>query len=196
MRILVTLFVVALTIVVATAAAPNPNELDWAGLEALFTKANFTETNYIGHQGGMEYKDMTRKGGYLVGLDLVITRFEKSNDVVRGFTPVFLTKTGRFLGGTHGAHNGVKLVHLIAKPGYGVGQITGQFDGIALRRIKIRFDHLKGLGLDPNDSYESDWIGDYPGLKDATIDTKGALAIGVTGCSGKGVGGMKLIILK
>ena len=114
---------------------------------------------------------------------------------VHGIRPIYLTKNGQKDGQTWGGRGGNSNFRIVAKPGYAVGKVSGQFDGTAIRRLKVRFDRIYGLKLNPKESYETEWIGEYDDAKETNADTNGHLLVGLSGKSGAGLDAVRLVCL-
>ena len=169
---------------------------DWKELARLVAGEAYAKTPMVGHDGSFQFiKDIPAQGAILTGFECVLTPFRQSLSTVRGVRPVFLTDSGQITGSSWGAPKGNAVFKVIAKPGYAVGKISGQFDGIALRRLKVRFDRICGLKLDPKDSYETDWIGQFERAEEASVETHGRLPIGLSGNYGAGLDGLRLVCL-
>ena len=85
------------------------------------------------------------------------------------------------------------MIRLIAKDGYAVGSVTvnaGEF----LNALCIRFMKIKGAGLDPSDSYVTQWFGKKVGTSQTKLDGKGAFVYGICGRRGLDVDALGLII--
>jgi hypothetical protein len=170
---------------------------DWGQLAERIGGQQFEPTKFAGHKRDKVTEDLGKQNSILIGFDVAVTPFGKSQETVRGISPVFLAKDGNAKGGTYGEKNGRDVRRIVAKPGYAVGAVSAQFDGMAYRRMKVRFDRIKGFGLDPKDTYETDWIGTYQDtLKDGKADTDGGLPVGIAISYGLGVDGIGLLSLK
>jgi hypothetical protein len=175
----------------------QPSLPDWKALAASLAKSEYQETNIAGHDSNASpIRDLPQSGGVLIGFECIIGPFKDSQETVRGVKPIFLTEGGQKEGTIWGSKKSASVLRVIAKPGFAVGRVTGQYDGVAIRRMKVRFDRLFGMKLNSADSYETDWIGSYENQTEASADTNGRLAIGLAGMCGLGVDGIRLICLK
>lgn len=169
---------------------------EWQELATLVLAEAYAKTPILGRDSiSKVIKDLPDAGAILIGFECTITPFGSSNETVRGLRPVYLTKDGQRTGSIWGAQNGNSVFRLVANPGYAVGKITTRYDGTAIRRIKIRFDRICGLKLNPKDSYESAWIGEYENLEEVSADTNGRIPIGISGKHGAGLDGISLVCL-
>jgi hypothetical protein len=135
-------------------------------------------------QGGgndPEFNEAAPAGGLLVGFEIGLQKFF-NNDVVRAMRPIF--RAGDKDKDTLGTQRGTDLkrvVKVVAKPGYAVGAITAKagltVDGMSVTFMKIAPDGR----LNPNDTYESDWIGGKGGGAPQRLGGDGTPIIGVIG---------------
>lgn len=178
------------------AAEPRGAEVPWAELRALVARGAIKESKLLSHHNGKPYKDVPEQGAVLVGFDLFMTPFKESESTVRGIRAVFQTERGELRGEIHGKHGeGVEPVAVVAKPGYAVAKVVGEFDRVAIRRLRVHFERVAGTRLDGRDEYKSEWFGAYKDrLTDkGTIDTDGSVPVGISGHSGLGLDGLRLI---
>ena len=182
----------------ALAADPDPlAATDWQQLSLAVEKGEVAATKILAQKGGSVFEEIPKGGGILVGFDLIITPFEQYENTVRGIAPVFQTRDQKTTGAFYGAKKGKTTTHLLAKPGYAVGKVTATYDGIAIRRLKVRFDKIDGLKLNTKESYESPWIGIYDSdlTFEGSIDSRGRLPVGLSGQAGLGVDGLRIVFL-
>lgn len=169
---------------------------DWQELARRISGKAYVKTRIIGQDSNTRIiRDLPESGAVLVGFDCVLAPYKRSNETVHGLRPVFLAKSGIVGGTSWGDRKGNSTFRLIAKPGYAVGKVTGQFDTVALRCLKVRFDRMHGLKLDPRDSYESAWIGLFADAEEVSAETNGRLAVGIVGKHGGGLDGFRLVCL-
>ena len=183
-----------------TAQAADPASLsatEWQQLSLAIEKGNVAATKILAQKGGSVFEEIPKGGGILVGFDLIITPFDKSENTVRGIAPVFQTRDKQVTGATYGSKKGKATTQLLAKPGYAVGKVTATYDGVAIRTLKVRFDRIDGLKLNVKDSYESPWIGTYDSAStsEGSIDSRGRLPVGLSGQFGLGIDGLRLVFL-
>jgi hypothetical protein len=98
--------------------------------------------------------------GLLVGLEYTTLGFvTPGRRIIKSLAPVFLTKEGSVKGKTYGVPSkSMEPKTLEARPGYAVGGLVT--DGTdRLNGFKVVFMRVHGVTLDPEDSYESEWIG-------------------------------------
>ena len=83
--------------------------------------------------------------------------------MVHGVRPIYLDAQGREqLGGLHGKDSGRPPVRVKAKKGYAVGAISAK-TGVGIDGLSVTFMKLDKGRLDPDQSYESDWLGGQGG---------------------------------
>jgi serine/threonine protein kinase len=104
-----------------------------------------------------KFKNVGPAGAHLVGLEV---RFEKFGDrvIARAVRPIYRVAGREEFGQQHG-NDLSGSVTLKARDGYAVGGITGKAElwchGFSLTYMRVNADG----GLDPGDSYESEWAG-------------------------------------
>lgn len=171
----------------------------WEEIERLVAQGAVKESALLSHDTSDPYKDVPEDGAVLVGFEFIMTPFKKSPSTVRGIRAIFLTKHGEIKGAQHGAEKGKPTdINIVARPGYAVGKVTGQFDGVAIRRLRIHFERMDGVKLDARDAYDSSWFGIYDRnlTTEATIDTGDHVPVGIAGRSGWGLDGLKLVFVE
>lgn len=175
----------------------KPGPPDWNALAAAIARSAYSETDIVGHDSRSRLiNDLPLPGGVLIGFECIVEAFKKSPGIVHGIRPIYLTGQGEKRGQTWAKQKGESEVRIVAKPGYAVGSLSGRYDGVALRKIKVRFDRIVGMKLDKKDSYESPWVGVHEGKgQESSVDTLGRLAIGLGGHHGGGLDGLRLICL-
>jgi hypothetical protein len=159
-----------------------------SGMPALPPKGNPTTSPIVGGktriQGGAfdpEFSETAPDGGLLVGFELGLKKFGK-NDVVRTMRPIFRVGDKESPGQLRGTDTS-RSSKVTARPGYAVGAITVKagltVDGMSITFMKIAPDGK----LDPNDAYESAWIGGMGGGPPVRLGGDGTPVIGVIGKS-------------
>ena len=74
----------------------------------------------------------------------------------------------------------LRTVASAAQPGYAVGGVTLR-SGLLINGLSLTFMRMKDGKLDPQDSYESDWVGDRTGGGEAYMGGDGAPVVGILG---------------
>ena len=136
------------------------------------------DTEIVGGFNDPVYRDTAPDGGLLVGLELGLVPFAKSEQV-KGVRPIYRTGDKETTGPQFGTE--FKTTTIVkAKEGYAIGAVTIRAglraDGLSVTFMKIGKD-----GLDPKDSYESDWVGFVDPRKPRTLTGDGKAVIGITG---------------
>jgi S1-C subfamily serine protease len=135
-------------------------------------------TQIMGGGGNATFEEAAPNGGLLIGFELGLQKFF-NNDVVRAMRPVFRAGDNESLGTQRGTVLD-KVVRVVAKPGYAVGAIIvkagATVDGMGAIFMKVTPDGR----LNPNDSYQSDWIGGQGGGAPQRLGN-GTPVIGVIG---------------
>jgi len=134
-------------------------------------------------QGGgadREFREAGSDGALLVGLEVGVGRF-LNNAVVVSVRPIFRAGDKETLGEWHGpTEKGVKeVIKVVAKPGYAVAGISVR-TGLGMDGLSLTFRKVVDGKLDPNDSYESDWVGGMGGRGSVKIGD-GTPVIGLIG---------------
>jgi hypothetical protein len=128
---------------------------------------------------GPEFRDMAPEKGMLIGFEVGLGKWGP-NDTVSAFRPIYNDEHGKeVLGGQHGKVNG-KTISVKAKPGYAVGAISAK-SVAAVDAFSLTFMKIKDGRLDPNDKYDSDWVGGGGTLPAVTAGGDGSPAIGIGG---------------
>jgi hypothetical protein len=143
--------------------------------------------------GKVPFAEAPDDGGALIGFDIGVGRFINIDNIY-ALRAVYMTRLGDVTmddrGLFHDKHlpkkkvvktQVVETVHVRAKPGYAVGGVTVR-SGLNINGLSVTFMRIKGRRLDPNQSYESEWVGDRTGGGEAYLGGDGAPAVGVFGC--------------
>lgn len=88
-----------------------------------------------------------------------------------------------------------KYLRLHAKEGYAIGGIVAKH-GNAVDRFKVIFMRIDGARLNPNDRYESVWIGGPGGDFETTLGGDGKPIIGIHGRHSSSVESLGLVQLE
>ncbi len=123
---------------------------------------------------------MAPKGGVLVGFNVVVGSFN-GNPAISEVEPIYMLNLDRSHGLQHGnvGEHGEPMV-VLAKPGYAVGGLTAR-SGKVLNGFRVTFMRRVGDSLDPNDKYDSEWIGGTEGSAEHSVGGDGKPAIGIFG---------------
>lgn len=131
----------------------------------------------------------------LVGFEMHLGPFGNSDSTVRKILPLYRTESGRVIEGKARANATTdRKRRETAKPGYVVAGVTTHSEA-GIRKMKIRYEAIRGMATNPEDHYESDWYGEWDGGRIAVLSTDGRLPVGLEGAIGIGVGETKLIVL-
>ncbi|HMF15668.1 MAG TPA: hypothetical protein VKE98_00605, partial [Gemmataceae bacterium] len=136
-------------------------------------------------------KDLSLLKGFTVWTGLWNNRM-----VIRGLQPIFFSATGAGDGPGCGHCSGPST-RIVAKEGYAVaGIVAKKTEGeILLHGLKIVFMRIDGAGLNPKDSYESDWVGGQGG-QDIRLGGDGQPIIGIFGRAGQAIDALGLVQLE
>lgn len=114
---------------------------------------------------------------------------------IRGLQPIYTTRKGQIIGDRLGGVDGTK--EYLAKPGYAINGFMITQGKFRFNGLKILYQRVSGLCLDPSDSYESEWIGDYKDTDTTTtIQSKGRMMVGFTGQGGSDLDGFGAMYMK
>jgi hypothetical protein len=135
------------------------------------------------------FTELPPQGALLVGFDLGLGRFVNI-ECIYAIRPVYLTEAGETYFQDYGLFNDrptgkrkskvLRTVRLRAQPGYAIGGLTVRH-GLHINGLSATYMRILGRGLDPTQTYVSEWVGDRTGGQEATISGGGALAVGVHG---------------
>ncbi len=139
------------------------------------------QSDPAGGTGGTPFEEIPIQGALLVGLNLTEGDFA-GHTILRAVQAIYLGPEGLLDGEPHG-NFGSDHKKLLARPGYAVGGMkvsTGaRIDGLALVFMRVRADRL-----DPDDAYESEWVGGKDGGAPIRIEGQGRPAVGLYGAVG------------
>ncbi len=132
--------------------------------------------------GGSEahtiYDDLAPEGGWLVGLRL--TKGTNWGGAIRAVQPIYQIGDQYHLGLRHGRKGGASRAQIIARPGYAIGKIFIRA-GLAMNAVQVEFQRVAGSKLDPQDNYQSKWIGCAGGSTYEPLSSDGNPIAGVSG---------------
>jgi hypothetical protein len=150
-------------------SADRPSEQSKKSEEEISPFENPRSVVIAGSERGERYADVAPAGGYLIGL-----RCAKGTNwggAIQALQPIYQVDNRDVLGQRHGKPGGEES-ELRAKPGYAVGAIHARV-GLVCNALRLVFYRIDKDRLDPEDQYESPWIGCNGG--DAfLIDGRGA----------------------
>ena len=139
-----------------------------------------------------DFTESPSEPGVLIGFDLGLGKFFDI-ETIYAYRAVFETAHGDEVLPDHGLFHdkpGTKktqlktkvlhVVHVRARPGYAVGRLTLR-SGLLINGLSVTFMRIKDGKLDPDQSYESDWVGDRTGGGEAAVGGDGSPVIGISG---------------
>lgn len=153
-------------------------------------KEHFDKTRLLGSDAwDKPFEEIPADGAVLVGFDFGLGR--RGNDDIYAVRAIFRNERGETFQHEFGLFSYVRdeegrrsrVTHtskVVARPGFAVGAITVR-GGRQIHGMSVTFMRLKGLKLDPDVSYSSEWIGNRIGGREETISTNGSPVIGVYG---------------
>jgi hypothetical protein len=179
----------------ATSPAPAKVAFSWLNLQKGIEENRLARTTAVGGAAGDIDVEIPKEGGLLVGFEMSLGPFGKSQNTVRKIAPLYRTVSGKVIEGKARANAASEQKKReIAKDGYVVAGITTHSEA-GIRKMKVRYEAIRGMGTNPEDSYESEWYGEWEGGRIATLSTEGRLPVGIEGAIGIGVGETKLVVL-
>jgi hypothetical protein len=163
-----------------------------AAAKAAAEANNLQQTRTLGGSGKTPFSETSANPSVLIGFELGLGKFFNL-EVIYALRPIYLTAEGERRGPPHGLFQTfgaakrrskvTRTVWVTAKPGYAVGGLTGRA-GLLLNGMAVTFMRLDGGKLNPDDKYQSDWIGDRTGGSETAIDSQGMLVVGIHGKEG------------
>jgi serine/threonine protein kinase len=134
----------------------------------------------VGGSDGAPFEVVRAPGHFLVGLAVTFTTHSYGLTVISSVQPLFRSTDGSawvrsFL---LGRRNGPEQV-VRARDGYAVGGLIGK-SGSRVDGFKVVFMRIKGAVLDPEDAYESEWVGG-PGGRPFQLGGDGSPVVGLHG---------------
>jgi len=146
-------------------------------------RANRTARSQKMGTGKNSYEEAPKEGALLIGFEVTYSHFGSSL-TVQTVRPIFLARTGRVSGTTHGIP-GERLVRVEAKPGYAVGGVTIKA-GLGVDGMSVTFMEITNEGLNPDRAYESEWLGGSGGDTKTKVACTGAPVVGIFGATAEG----------
>lgn len=180
------------------AAGPASAKLafSWLNLQKAIEENRLARTTPVGGAAGDVDVEIPKEGALLVGFEMHLGPFGKSQNTVRKIVPLYRTESGKLIEGKARAVAATdQKKREIAKDGYVVAGITTHSEA-GIRKMKVRYEAIRGMGTNPEDSYESEWYGEWEGGRMAMLSTEGRLPVGIEGAIGIGVGETKLVVLE
>lgn len=139
------------------------------------------------------FRDLGPAGSVLVGVRVsYIEHF--GGPKISSVQPIYRSGKSHYLGRLYGEIRS-PLVTAFAKPGYAVGGLITH-TGLTVDGFRMVFMKMDGDHLDPNDTYNSPWLGDLQGGGPGEVMTKGGLIVGLQGRAGNEVNALGLTSLK
>ncbi len=141
------------------------------------------------------YLDVGEEPGILIGLNLKMDDFA-GNRTVRGAEAIFLLRSGNQVVSSvsPGTRNPDSHEKVVAKKGYAVGAVESR-KAPHTRQMKLHFYKIVGKKLNPNDTYSSEWIGEWD--QSSTLVREEAndhIPLGIFGRSGMGLDFLGLVL--
>jgi S1-C subfamily serine protease len=141
--------------------------------------ANSRKSKLVGFPLDPEFTDDGPPGAVLVGLEIGLGKVG-NNPIIYTVRALYRSGSTESSGPWRGPTAGKELVKYVAKPGYAVGALNVK-GGFGIDGMSLTFMKIVSGSLDPNDSYESPWIGGMGGSGPTKLATDGRLVVGFVG---------------
>ena len=177
----------------AAADAADETDTVMAAVRSAVEDGRVTQSRLLGFTLGKgDFTESPTEPGVLIGFDLGVGKFF-DNETIYTYRAVFTTAHGEEILKDHGRFHDefgpnnqrfktkvLRTVNLRAAPGYAVGAVTLR-SGLGISGLSVTFMRMKDGKLDPQHSYESDWVGDSAGRGGETVSGNGAPVVGIFG---------------
>jgi serine/threonine protein kinase len=150
----------------------------WAAARAGL-KATPIRQRAIGSAAGVHFEAVLPEQSLLVGVSVTTVLIFGRNQVVGSVQPIYLTRQGIHADRRIGEAAG-PVSRTVAKEGYAVGAIVVSA-GAAVDKVKLVFMRIDGARLNPNDRYESAWLGGPGGAGVTLLGGNDKPVIGIHG---------------
>ena len=139
------------------------------------------------------FRDVGPAGSVLVGVRVsYIERF--GGPKISSAQPIYRSGKSHYLGRIYGIVAS-PVTTAFAKPGYAVGGLITH-TGLTVDGFRMVYMKVDGDRLDPNDTYNSPWLGDLQGGGPGEVMTRGGLVVGLQGRAGNEVNALGLTALR
>ncbi len=138
------------------------------------------------------FRDIGPAGSILVGVR--VSYIDKGGPKIRSAQPIYRSGKTYYVGQVHGEVVG-PVTAVVAKPGYAVGGLNTH-TGLTVDGFRMVFMKVDGKRLDPNDSYNSPWLGDLKGGGPGEVTSQGEVVVGLQGRSRNEVFALGLTALR
>ena len=140
---------------------------------------------------------MSDQPSVLIGLKLNFDDIYQKR-VVRGLQAIFRNRNkGEVTSDVSpGTNKEDTTRRVIAKDGYAVGAVEARLDPY-VRQVRIHFYRIVGKQLNPDNSYSTEWYGNWPdGALEEKVDAGTKIPVGIHGRSGAGMDIIGLVVIK
>ncbi|NRB73144.1 MAG: hypothetical protein HRU46_02175 [Verrucomicrobiales bacterium] len=141
--------------------------------------------------------DLSDQPSVLIGLKLNFDDIYQKR-VVRGLQAIFRNRNkGEVTSDVSpGTNKEDTTRRVIAKDGYAVGAVEARLDPY-VRQVRIHFYRIVGKQLNPDNSYSTEWYGNWPdGALEEKVDAGTKIPVGIHGRSGAGMDIIGLVVIK
>lgn len=170
---------------------PTEEREPWSKIRDVVAAGQYERSNRIGGGGGGPFSDVPAEGAILTGFRTTQSTFYGGHLTIKSLQPIFESKNGRVPGKIHGHPHGA-TIQIEARPGYAVGAVSAS-SGYRVDGFSVLFMRIKGGELDPEDTYESKWVGGRGGGRSSIVYKSGTLAIGIFGHQGADLDGFGIV---
>jgi len=138
-----------------------------------------------------EFREQPEGNAALVGLRVTLDNNPQSGRSIGSVQAVYEKDGKQFEGKQQGSLGG-NLVEIMARPGYAIGGLEASV-GETLAGFRVTFMRQTDAGLDPDDTYESRWIGDQTGDSEINVRGTGRFVVGIRGLAAETVRSLEFI---
>jgi hypothetical protein len=180
MRIRSVLMLAGLAALGARAADPPRPAFPDAVRHAVASRLIQDSDNLGNRSARAPYREVITDGGVLVGLEVAIGKVA-DNDVPVAYRPIYRAGAREWTGRPAGnlrSRRVRRVVTVVARDQYAVGGIWVRA-GAGIDRLCLNFFRIRGGGLDPNDSYVSEWVGNSDGGTERYLNGRGRPVVGL-----------------
>jgi hypothetical protein len=150
----------------------------YAKIQAALRAKKVALSKVAGSNRGVYFADALDEGGMLVGLEIGTIEVN-GQEFVSAVKPLYRAARGDVSGTAHGIGSRT-TVPIKAREGFAVGGIAVKA-GAHVEAISITFMQTEGMGLNPRNSYNSQWVGGDSGAQEFHLGGSGTPVVGIAG---------------
>jgi hypothetical protein len=132
---------------------------------------------------GRAFETLSPRGEHVIGFRIAMSK-SRGDTIVKSLDPIYPS-------------DGLVVTQsmIVARPGYAVGGVRLAGDR-QINAVRVVFMRLAGDGVDPSDSYQSDWQGDWARWSSFLLGGDGHLVAGTYGRQSTNLSALGLIVRK